>query len=117
MGDPRGESPIAERNKIRPKSCSIRRAIFGEIGACIVRINMSISTSWWAIFLIIKISAYRLHNVALLKSRMETLRPCTGLTSILYLEVDGIIGVIGRVRIPLDNRITKIRSGHRKVTV
>ena len=108
---------MPEGNRIRPRSCSIRRAIFSGMGACTVRTNVSISTSWWAVFPIIEISAYRLHDVALLRSRMETLRPCTGPTGMPYLEAGGIIGVIGRVRIPPGCRITKIRSGRRKVTV
>ena len=87
------------------------------MGACTVRTNVSISASWWAVFPIVEISAYKMRDVALLRGRVETMRPCTGPTGMPYLEAGGIIGGIGRVRIALGCRITKIKSERRKISV
>lgn len=82
-----------------------------------MRTNVSISTSWWEVFLIIKILAYKLHDVNLLRNRIETLRPYISPIGIPYLEANGIIEMIGRIKIPPGCKITKIRSERRKITV
>ena len=82
-----------------------------------MRTNVFILTSWGAVLLIIEILAYGLRNVTLLRSRVETLRHRTGPTGMPYLEAGGVIRVIGRVKIAPGCRITKTRSGRRKVAV
>lgn len=88
-------------NRIGPRSCNTRRAIFGGVGACATSTNMSVPTGWWAVFPIVEVSAYGLSSVALFRSRMKARGPCcTSAIGVAYLVAGGMIGVVGGVRIP-----------------
>ena len=73
------KSPIPTGNKIELWSCSNKRAIFGQIRAWIISTNMFVPESWKIVFFIVQIMLYRLCNVILFKSKMETSESCFAL--------------------------------------